>query len=66
MLFKTCSNVGVVYFSIVNIGKSKTTSKKVKGLKSGKSYFVRIRTYKLVDGNKVISNWSTYKKIKVK
>ncbi len=51
---------------IVNIGKSKTTSKKVKGLKSGKSYFVRIRTYKLVDGNKVISNWSTYKKIKVK
>ncbi|MBE6747565.1 MAG: leucine-rich repeat domain-containing protein, partial [Ruminococcaceae bacterium] len=49
----------------VNAKKSskKTTIKK---LKKGKKYFVRIRTYKTVDGKKIYSGWSTVKNVKVK
>lgn len=53
-----------------NIGKQKTTSKTIKKLKSKKTYYVRIRTYKTVKFNgktvKVYSKWSSAKKIKTK
>lgn len=54
----------------VTIGKTKTTAKKVTGLKKKKTYYVRIRTYKTVkiSGKKanVVSAWSSAKKVKTK
>ena len=35
-------------------------------LKKGKNYYARVRTYKLVNGAKYHSDWSTAKKFKVK
>lgn len=49
--------------------KSKTTSKlskTIKKLKPKKKYYVRIRTYRTVNGKKIYSNWSKVKNIKVK
>lgn len=51
---------------IVSIGKNKTTSKKIKGLKSGKKYYVRVRTYKISNSNRVYSKWSKTKNITVR
>jgi len=48
------------------IKKAKTTSKKIKKLKSKKKYFVRIRTFKVSNGEKVYSRWSKTKSVKVK
>ena len=42
-----------------------TGSKKIKSLKKGKTYQVRIRTYKTVSGSKYYSGWSSAKKVKV-
>lgn len=50
----------------VTIKKSKTTAKTVKKLKSKKTYYVRVRTYKTVNGKKVYSSWSKVKSVKVK
>ena len=48
--------------------KVKKSSKKttIKKLKKGKKYYVRIRTYKTVDGKKIYSDWSKVKSVKVK
>ena len=50
--------------------KSSKTLKKISKLKSKKTYYVRIRTYKTVKVNgksvKVYSNWSKIKKVKTK
>ncbi len=50
----------------VTIKKASTTSKTIKGLKSKKTYYVRVRTYKTVNGKKIYSNWSTVKKVTTK
>ena len=50
----------------VSINKTKTTSKTIKKLKSKTKYYVRIRTYKKSGGEKVYSNWSKSKNVKVK
>ena len=49
-----------------NIGKAKTTSKKIKKLKSNKTYYVRIRNYREESSTKFFSDWSKAKKVKVK
>ena len=41
-------------------------SKTISGLKSGKTYYVKVRTYKTVKGTKYYSDYSAVKKIKVK
>ncbi|WP_051208729.1 BspA family leucine-rich repeat surface protein [Butyrivibrio sp. WCD3002] len=51
---------------IVTIGKTKTTSKKIKKLKSGETYYIRVRTYKKANSKKVYSKWSKAKSITVK
>lgn len=55
---------------LYKIGRAKTTSKVIKSLKSGKKYYVRIRTYKTVtvNGKKTTaySKWSAKKSVKVK
>ena len=43
-----------------------TTSLTLKKLKSNKKYFVRVRTFKTVDGTKFYSGWSSYKTAKTK
>ena len=48
----------------VNTKKTKYTAKK---LKKKKTYYVRVRAYNLdADGNKIYSNWSAVKKVKIK
>ena len=46
--------------------EAKTTKNKVKKLKAKKKYYVRVRTYKTVNGKKVYSSWSKVKSIKTK
>ena len=46
--------------------KSSVSKAKIKKLKSNKVYYVRIRTYKYVNGKKYISNWSQARKVKTK
>ena len=50
----------------VTITKNKATSKKISKLKAKKKYYVRVRTYKTVDGKKYYSAWSSVKSIKCK
>ncbi len=49
----------------VKLGKN-TTSKTIKNLKSNKKYYLRIRSYKTIDGKKYYSSYSSKKNIKVK
>ncbi|MCC8072509.1 MAG: fibronectin type III domain-containing protein, partial [Clostridiales bacterium] len=42
----------------VTVSKNSTTSKTISSLKSKKKYYVRVRTYKTVDGKKYYSSWS--------
>ena len=50
----------------ISVNKQKATIYIVKKLKAKKTYNVRIRTYKIVDGNKVYSAWSKTKRVKTK
>jgi len=50
----------------VTIKGCKTASKTIGKLKSGKKYYVRVRTYKKVGGKTYYSPWSTKKSAKVK
>ena len=50
---------------IVNVAKYSTTTKTIKDLAKGKMYYVRIRTYKAVNGVKYYSPWSAAKSIKI-
>ncbi|MBQ9015772.1 MAG: leucine-rich repeat domain-containing protein [Firmicutes bacterium] len=51
---------------IVRIADNRKTAKKIKKLKSKKQYYVRVRTYKTVNGTDFFSKWTTAKKVKVK
>lgn len=44
----------------------KSTSVTLRKLKKKKTYFIRIRAYKIADGKKVYGKWSSVKKVKVK
>ncbi len=48
------------------VKKATTTSKTVKDLKKKKTYYVKVRSYKTVNGKKVYSDWSKVKKVKTK
>lgn len=48
------------------IKSSKTTNISLSKLKSGKTYYVRIRAYKTIDGKKQYGEWSSIKSVKVK
>lgn len=51
---------------IVTVSNNKTISKKVTNLKAKKKYYVRVRTYKIVNGTKYYSAWSKAKTVKTK
>ena len=42
----------------VKVGKNKTTNKSIDNLKSGKKYYIRIRSYKTVGKTKLNGSWS--------
>ncbi len=48
------------------VSNNKTNAKTIKNLKKNKKYYVRIRTYKLVNGKKYYSAWSKSKTITTK
>ena len=50
----------------VIISSSKTVKKTIKSLKKGRVYYVRIRSYKKVNGSNYYSVWSTKKKVTIK
>lgn len=50
----------------ITVKSAKSTSATIKKLKSKKKYYVRMRTYKVVNGKKVYSAWSKAKSVKVK
>lgn len=50
----------------VTVTKQRTTKATVKKLKSKKKYYVRVRTYKTVNGKKIYSSWSKVKSVKTK
>lgn len=50
----------------VTVSSAKTKTKAVKGLTKGKTYYVRIRTYKTVGKVKLYSAWSAAKTVKAK
>lgn len=45
---------------------SKTTSKTITGLSAKKKYYVRVRTYKTVNGKRIYSEWSKTKSVTTK
>lgn len=51
-------------------GKKTVTTKKtnatLKSLKKGKTYYVRVRAYRTLDGKTVYGNWSNVKTVKIK
>ena len=50
----------------VTVKGYKAVSKKITGLKPAKKYYIRIRTYKTVNGTKVFSDWSKLQTKKTK
>jgi len=50
----------------IKIKNAKTASKKITDLKSSKKYYVRIRTYKIVNKKTYYSNWSKKKNVATK
>ncbi|MDO4166550.1 MAG: cellulase family glycosylhydrolase [Eubacteriales bacterium] len=50
----------------VVVKKAATVKKTIKKLKSKKKYYVKIRAYKISNGEKYYSQWSKVKKVKVK
>ncbi len=50
----------------ITVKSTKSTSATIKKLKSKKKYYVRMRTYKIVNRKKVYSAWSKAKSVKVK
>lgn len=45
--------------------KSNTRSMTLRKLSSKKNYYIRIRTYKVVNGKKYYSKWSTVDKVTI-
>lgn len=49
----------------VTVSGRSTVSKKMTGLKKGKTYYVKVRAYKTVNGKKIYGLYSTVKKVKL-
>ncbi len=52
-------------YKSVKVSGASSASKKITGLKKGKTYYVKVRTYKKVSGTYYYSAWSSVKKVKV-
>ncbi|MCD8230832.1 MAG: fibronectin type III domain-containing protein, partial [Clostridiales bacterium] len=49
----------------LTVKSASSVKKTISSLKKGKKYYVRIRTYKTVDGTKYYSGWSSKKSVKI-
>lgn len=71
---KETSGYEIRYSTVASMKKATTvtvkggskTSTTIKGLKAKKKYYVQIRTYKTVKGQKYYSSWSSKKTVKIK
>ena len=72
---KTCSGYAIQYsldkrfrsgVKTIYIGKNSTTKKTLSGFAKGKTYYVRLASYKKVGSTKILSNWSKAKTVKVR
>ena len=52
--------------SVTKAASTKDKSRLVKKLRSGKTYYVKVRTYKTVGKTRYYSAYSKYRKVKVK
>ena len=50
----------------ITVPGKKKQSRTIKKLKTKKKYYIRIRTYQVINGKKTISKWSKTKKFKTK
>ena len=50
----------------ITISGKKKQSRTIKKLKTKKKYYIRIRTYQVINGKKTVSKWSKTKKFKTK
>ena len=50
----------------IKVSKAKITSAQLKKLKKKKTYYIRVRAYKMNGKKKVYGKWSTVKKVKIK
>ena len=50
----------------IKFAKKNKTSLKIKKLRSKKTYYVRIRSYKVINGTAHVSKWSKIRKVKVR
>lgn len=64
--YSTSSKFTAKTTKTVTVSKNKTTSKAVNKLKAKKKYYVRVRTYKTVNGKKIYSSWSKAKTVTTK
>lgn len=64
--YSTSSKFSMKNTKTVKIKKAKTVSKKITKLKVAKKYYVRIRTYKIVNKKTYYSNWSKKKCVTTK
>jgi hypothetical protein len=64
--YSTSKKFSSKYTKTKKVTSYKTTSVTLKSLKAKKTYYVRVRTYKIVDGKKYYSDWSSYKYKKTK
>mgnify|MGYP003298873765 CR=1 FL=1 len=51
---------------LVNITSNTTVSKTIENLKANQKYYVRVRTYKTVNGKNYYSHWSAIKSVTMK
>lgn len=63
--YSTSSGFKKTKTTVVTYKKTKNSAK-ISGLKGGKRYYVRIRTYKMVKGKKYVSKWSKVKTVTTK
>ncbi len=64
--YATKANFSKSSRKVVTISKNKTTSKTMKNLKSNKTYYVKIRSYKKVGSKKIYGDWSNTLRVAVK
>lgn len=66
IMYSTSSKFTEKYTKTIRVKGNKNYYKTIKGLKAGKKYYVKVRTYKTVDGKNYYSSWSAKKTVKTK
>ena len=62
--YSTSSSFKTKYTKTIKVKGYKNSYKIIKGLKADKKYYVKVRTYKIVDGKTYYSSWSKKKSVR--